>query len=136
MIISQKEISMKVSRWINASYLFGHSVTVICTNQDTYAEASLRYKSLEGVEVLFGNYELLESFAFQITFERIILDGDKDFREHCYQNLKLFGPESLTKVYSNTSGSYFDEEDTIRFLSEPKSVALNTMRHGAPLNLS
>ncbi len=135
-ILSQEEISLKISRWINSSYLFGLPTTIICTNQKVYAEASSHYASLQSIEILFGNFELLESFAFKTFFERVILDGDEDFRERCFKQINLFGERSLTKVFSNISGNIYDEEDYIRFLSEPKSVALNTMRHGAPLNLS
>ncbi|MCO4794896.1 MAG: aldehyde dehydrogenase family protein, partial [Bacteriovoracaceae bacterium] len=123
----------------------GSGVTVLCRNQETY-EWWGQFKSIlsrsgfsrENFDVYFPTQKLLSNSLRQAELSTILIDGDSEKVESLLKEIFTghYNETRLKQILTpHDSPSPEDFKQMLANFSWVRAFAVNTMRHGAPLDL-
>lgn len=140
-IDSEKELSTDIAKVFLVNLIIGNGVNIICLNQTIFDEWNRVYETFFNNGV--SSYNFSVSISDKGTLERTL--SDQNYVSATFSNLidSYAFKDSISKNKNNNwlIKNYIIEEDvTIEDLVDcyvkRRSFAINTMRHGAPLELS
>lgn len=129
-----------------SSLMNGCGVTVITRHQDSYtwwtnllALASRHGISNQNFDVYFVTADILKNVLRKREYQTLVVDARAD-RIEAIQNEVFYGDRSkwqemIKVLFPHNSYHHMDFESTVLATVAMRSVANNTMRHGAPLEL-
>ena len=141
------EDKIKLERFVTIVFnlLIGNGVNIVCANEEGYKAWSqiVNLAHINGVSPFnlccskMGKVKILETLKSE-DYDFLYLDGAIEGREE-FRKAALSNPskDSLKRVF--ISGEWEDLEDFDQYIYRftlARSFAINTMRHGAPLELT
>lgn len=121
--------------------IIGNGIVIMALNNDLYKRwqkiIDLAYScgfSSYNIKLLHGNEESLNSFLNENTYEFVLFSSMDLIRTFSKTIMKKDFENSLPKLFCCSEHRTFD--DAIEAYANTRSYAINTMRHGAPLELT
>ncbi len=118
-----------------AGHLLNSKVVILSTNEKNYEFWRSEFKFLAS-EILFASVGVLTSTLKKDEFKNIYLEGDRSFQEKIIPLIPIVKDKSMVKVYTSNQQLLYANTDFFDFFRFRRSFAINTMRHGAPLDLN
>ncbi|MCO4753408.1 MAG: bifunctional proline dehydrogenase/L-glutamate gamma-semialdehyde dehydrogenase [Bacteriovoracaceae bacterium] len=145
MLIGEDKINLEHFVTALFNLVIGNGVNIICANEEGYKAWSqivnLAYiagVSPFNISCVKMSKDKIESVLKKEDYDFLCLDGQIEYREEFRKAaLENRSEQNLKRIY--ISGEWEDLNDFDQFIYRftlPRSFAINTMRHGAPLELT
>ncbi|MEX1099050.1 MAG: aldehyde dehydrogenase family protein, partial [Bacteriovoracaceae bacterium] len=144
-LIGEDKIELEHFVTVLFNLVIGNGVNIICANEEGYKAWSqiVNLAYISGVSpfniscVKMSREKIMETLKTE-DYDFLYLDGSIEYREEFRQEaLKNRLEHNLKRIY--ISGEWEDMEDFDQYIHRftlARSFAINTMRHGAPLELT
>ncbi len=134
-LTSYETPSENIIELIKASYLLNQKVMLLTTNEKSYSMFMAKYKNL-CAEILFSSPKVMKKVFSDQGFHTFFLEGDFKTKKEWREMIPSRKQNYLVKVYDSNLNLVVDPLDYFELLYHRRAFAVNTMRHGAPLELS
>jgi RHH-type proline utilization regulon transcriptional repressor/proline dehydrogenase/delta 1-pyrroline-5-carboxylate dehydrogenase len=138
LVITNQDLSNSFSSVLNSLLsISGQSSVILCSGQKSYERNAQFFHLVSNVEVVLASEKCVNDSLAASEFHNLFFDLDLDSSLEMIKKLEnLTYDDNLIKILTPYFGAKIDPLVWLEIFCRVKSYAVNTLRHGAPLNIN